>query len=481
VHEDENADEYRDYFRDQEMGEFDNEGEFEENEESRQNETTTKSTKYFGRAQELRERLSLFTGGDKFKYIGAIVICLLAHILFGFQPPFSRYLQKDAKIPTLSLIFTSNFLALMLYSPRWIYLLIVNIRAYISSRRNPNVSDELSLNNETESQLGGAEETEASQPLSFKEKIIYMIKHYGVYVVFGFALCLRTSTNILSTRFTKAMNVQMVASTTPFIVSFLSLGIVNRFVPENQREKWSWSSLLAMFVTVFGGLLIILGGAVEKKEKHEWYDFLLTYKIAWRSIRDEMTKSDVIGIIVTFISNCGLAVYMICLRFMKQAGLKMSEEGVYLYQEVILTTVFFIPALVVDDWSVWLTLSTYDWGVFVAFTICIYIAGNIFNIVSIQALGPSTTGSILALRLVSTIIFGGVLIGEWFKSIWQLVGSVIVMAAVTYFLVAQNKARNKAAAAAAASANNQSDVETSIPNDDGEDLEEEEPNTPYSK
>ncbi|MNF03782.1 hypothetical protein D3C80_2031670 [compost metagenome] len=73
------------------------------------------------------------------------------------------------------------------------------------------------------------------------------------------------------------------------------------------------------------------------------------------------------------------------------------------------------------------------------------------------------------------------MIGEWFKSIWQLVGSVIVMAAVTYFLVAQNKARNKAAAAAAASANNQSDVETSIPNDDGEYLEEEETNTPYSK
>lgn len=477
----EETDEYLDYVR--EASNFGDEEHFdavdmEEDEANARDHATTLNNTNNSAQQQQQQQIK----SDRIKYIGAIIICLLAHILFGFQPPFSRYLQKTAKIPTLSLIFTSNFLALVLYSPRWIYLLLRTIRRrliapprkgtgedmMVDELRN-NTTDNNNNNDDNDNDNEGGDDVDSSsdddnddktqqqqqeqQTRSTLRTMLYYVKHYGIYVLFGVALCLRTSTNILSTKYTKAINVQMVASTTPFLVSILSLGIINRFLPESQREKWTVKSLVAMVVTVIGGLMIILGGSVEKPpagQSTNWYDFLLNYRIAWKSISSEMTTSDLIGIGITFISNCALAIYMVCLRFMKQAGLKMSEEGVYLYQEAILTCVFFIPALIVDDWHIWLTLKPYDWLIFVSFSVCIYVGGNIFNIIAIQALGPSTTGSIFALRLVSTIIFGGVLIGEWFKSVWQLVGSVIVISAVTYFLWVQNKAKNGNVVAGAA-------------------------------
>jgi drug/metabolite transporter (DMT)-like permease len=224
----------------------------------------------------------------------------------------------------------------------------------------------------------------------------------------------------------------------------MSLGLINRFLPLEQREQWNWKSLFAMLITVFGGLMIILGGSVGNIQQSNWYDFLFTYRIDWKSMGSEFTWSDAIGMGLTMFSNINLAIYMVCLRFMKNYGLKLSDEMVFLYQGGIVVVTFFIPSLVIDDWSIWLKLTGYDWFMFITFSILVYFAANWLNIIAIQALGPSTAGSILALRLVSTIIFSGIILHEWFKSIWQIFGCLIVMAAISYFIYIQNQIRKKA-------------------------------------
>ena len=88
--------------------------------------------------------------------------------------------------------------------------------------------------------------------------------------------------------------------------------------------------------------------------------------------------------------------------------------------------------------SVWFYLTLKDWFVFVLFSLCNYLAANFLMLYAVHAIGASSTGSVLALRLISTIAFSGVVLGEWFVSIWQLLGSLVVMTSISYYLYCQS-------------------------------------------
>jgi hypothetical protein len=74
------------------------------------------------------------TQQSQIKYVLAILCCLCAHVLFGLLAPFSRYLQKNAQMPSLLLIFSSYLMALSVYSPRLAYLLGRCLWRFIFSR-----------------------------------------------------------------------------------------------------------------------------------------------------------------------------------------------------------------------------------------------------------------------------------------------------------------------------------------------------------
>lgn len=424
---------------------------------------------------------------ERFQFVVGWIICLVSHILFGIQPILGRYLQKNGAshpIPTMNLIFASNVLVLVVYSPRLLYLLVRYVWRRCIRRGEMLVDEESGLSVDVDSRLDAtlddenstvaAEGEEVKQQgavatgtnkfswlLRLSHRLRSTLDRYIFLIIFIVSRLLRTSTNVLSSKYTKAIYVQLFGLSTPFMVSAISIGIVNRYVPKAQREKWSIKSIVAMVITVLGGVMIIVGGAVNVTPDFKWYSFLTNVTIDWSRFWRDFGFYDIVGMVLSLLASLCLSIYMISARFMNQSPspsstpsssstttataaatvprrVQLSEEYQFLFQLVALSLMALLPSFLLEDWTVWLKLTPKDWSIFVLFSLCNYLAANFLMLYAVRAIGASSTGSVLALRLISTISFSGVVLGEWFVSVWQLVGSCIVISSISYYLYTQN-------------------------------------------
>jgi drug/metabolite transporter (DMT)-like permease len=90
-----------------------------------------------------------------------------------------------------------------------------------------------------------------------------------------------------------------------------------------------------------------------------------------------------------------------------------------------------IPAILIEDTTFWKKLTLIDWLMFISMSLLVNVGANMCNILSLSLVGASTTGSILAVRFISTIIFSWVVLGEGLKSFWQLLGFIMVVVSVS--------------------------------------------------
>jgi len=377
---------------------------------------------------------------DKWKAAVGWICCISVHILFGIHPIFSRYLQSQSpnKFPSMLLITSCHLAALVIYSPRIVYLLFVYVRNRLRERRLEPKEEEAPL----------------PEQLSTKERLKKFgksLKRFIPVTAFFISLVARSATNIMSSKFTSALFVQLFALATPFILALTTVFIYNRWFlgSSTSKESFGLKAWVSMIATVIGGLVIIIGSVVPKSEVEQpWYAFFYTYSIQWSAFADNITGWDALGISLSLISSVCLVWYMLCLRYMKQeehsgASISVTGESLFILQLCVLAFTFLIPSLIVDDWTLWARLNTKDWLMFFGFTIFVYMLANHLNIFAISYLGASVVGSILALRLVSTIFFSIVILQESLKSIWQLLGSIIVLTSVSYFLYTEYRSEQE--------------------------------------
>jgi drug/metabolite transporter (DMT)-like permease len=196
----------------------------------------------------------------------------------------------------------------------------------------------------------------------------------------------------------------------------------------------------ALFVTVIGSMLIILGGVNDNKDR-VWYQFLFTFNIDWRTLG--LTSTDLLGIGMSIAAATCLAAYMVIVKSLKSSGSASAfltdGENMFIFQTVFIALILLVPSLILEDWSVYLRLSWYNWGMFMLFIILVLLIANLVSILCIQSIGATTVGSILSLRLVSAIIFSAIILHENLSTLWQVIGSVIVLASVSVFLFWQQK------------------------------------------
>ncbi|EFC37211.1 predicted protein [Naegleria gruberi] len=376
--------------------------------------------------------------------------CIAVHTLFGIHPIFSRYLQSTSpnKFPPMLLVTSCHVAAILLYSPRIVYLLIVYLRNKWKNRKEIKEMKERTMNDDEEQQQQVVSNT------ALFERIKKRIKFFLPIISFFVSLVLRSFTNVVSSKYTSALFVQLFALTTPFILAFLTVFVYNRwFIRDvNNKEKFGLKAGLTMVVTFVGGAIIIIGSIVPKSENVSlpWYSFIFTYQIDFNSISENITLWDLLGIASSIISSVCLVWYMLSLRYMKQEesqgnAVSVTGESLFILQLFILALTFVVPSLIVDDWTLWTRLNTKDWIMFFGFTIFVYMMANHLNIFAISMLGSTRVGSMLALRLISTIFFSILILQESLKSIWQLLGCIIVLASVSYFMYSESQQEKKSA------------------------------------
>ncbi len=288
-----------------------------------------------------------------------LLVALTAHTGWGIYPVLARYLQTVSGIPSMALLAVS-------YAPLVVVFLVYALPRYGAVFRS-------------------------SRPLW----------------IFGVVVVARSITNVLATRYTQALFVQLITLMTPFLIAFLSTLVLHESLPR--------ITLPAMVLSGVGSLL------------------MLSSEISAEGVRFALTRTDWIGIGLALASAIALAFYMIAVR--RTVQVHLSGFVVLLFQSTVIAgTSLLLSLLAGEEWSRWQTLGGTDWLVLGIFALAIVIGANALQISALRRLGAPVVSSLMGWRLLSTLVLGILLLGEGLQSWLQAVGMAIVLATVTWYL-----------------------------------------------
>jgi drug/metabolite transporter (DMT)-like permease len=225
--------------------------------------------------------------------------------------------------------------------------------------------------------------------------------------IFGLMVVLRGITNLLATRFTLATYVQIIYLMTPFVVALLSRAVVKEQLPRHTYK--------ALTVALLGSVLIMSGD------------------LGQGTAVTSTTRHDLLGILLAFASSFFLALYMIVTR--RTAKHQAPGEALLVIHLFALFAFSAVTSLLIgESWASWQMLNSTDWLVFTLLSLGVLLGANLGQIRSIQHLGAPVVSSMMAIRLVSALAFAGLLLGERLTSVWQVLGTAVVISTITWYL-----------------------------------------------
>jgi drug/metabolite transporter (DMT)-like permease len=221
----------------------------------------------------------------------------------------------------------------------------------------------------------------------------------------------RSITNILSQRYTLAIYVQLITLLTPFLVVFL-----NRWFLQEPLPRFTG---VAITLSLLGSLLVFANqpGA---------------------GFQLRLTHSDWLGIALAILSTFCLAFYMITVRYTSRLTFS-SLEVLAVHGASVLSVSLLLSLGFGEDWMQWRAISAFDWGIVLTYVFVVILGANGLQIASIRHLGAATVSSTMSWRLVSTLIFAWLLLGESLTTWVQVIGAGLVLGVVSYYLWQQRQ------------------------------------------
>ncbi len=231
-----------------------------------------------------------------------------------------------------------------------------------------------------------------------------IFRHKFVWL-FALLVAARGISNMLAVQYTLAVYVQIIYLMTPFVVALISRLLL--------REKLPDHTFKAMFAAFAGALLIAGQGLGETAVA--------------------ASRNDFIGVPIAITSTVILALYMVAARHASKYNL--SASSLWIVQTISLFVFSTAAALLTGETlSAWRGMQFPDWGILLLLTFGVLLGANMGQIGAIQRLGAPLVSSTMALRLVSSLIFAALLLGERLTTGFQLAGAVVIMITITLYL-----------------------------------------------
>jgi drug/metabolite transporter (DMT)-like permease len=290
-------------------------------------------------------------------------VTLLAQTAWGAYPVFARYLQTVSQLPSMSIIASGSFVALVVVGS--VFMRRIQVRDLIS-----------------------------------KQLLIFAA------IVVG-----RGISNFLATRFTLATYVLLITLLTPFLVAILSTAVWHERLPRYTGRALALGLL---------GVLLIIG-----------VDFING------QTQPTADRTDWLGIMLAAASSLLLALYMIAVRRSVIHDIR-GEELLVVQLFALMVAGLGLSLLLGESWQAWQQIGAVDWFIFGLLAVGVLAGANIAQIGSIRHLGAALVSSTMPWRLVSVLAVSALLLNEHLTSPWQLLGVVIVIATVTWYLWAQH-------------------------------------------
>ena len=225
--------------------------------------------------------------------------------------------------------------------------------------------------------------------------------------IFGGMVVLRGITNLLATRFTLATYIQVIYLMTPFVVALLSKMVLRESLPKHTFK--------ALTIALVGALLIMSGSLTDT------------------AVSTSTSRNDLLGISFALASTLFLALYMLIAR--RTAKHNAPGEALLIVHLLFLFVFSSLMSfLFQENLTEWGTLGQSDWIIFIIYSLGILMGANLGQIRSIQKLGAPLVSSMMPIRLVSALLFAGLLLGERLSSGWQVLGTAVVIITITWYL-----------------------------------------------
>jgi len=234
------------------------------------------------------------------------------------------------------------------------------------------------------------------------------MRYSRVLWLLAFFVVLRSTTNIISIELTRATWVQLVNIMTPFPVAILGVLFFAQTTP-----PYTYRALL---ISTIGAVLMLVAD--------------------WSDIFTGITPRDVLGLCVAIISTLALATYF---QLVRRSHTQRASNGMIMVQQgVAMSTTFLILSLLAgEDWNQWLTVSTAGWLAVIGVVWLVQVGGNLVQITALGGTNPALVTSMMALRLVSALVLAWLILDEMLVSPTQWLGVIIVIGAVTTYLLLQ--------------------------------------------
>ena len=229
------------------------------------------------------------------------------------------------------------------------------------------------------------------------------------FLLFGFIILSRNLLNLYAARFTYANNIQLFSLLAPFIVAIISRAVYKEALPR--------STFPALLFCVLGAVLMIFGGGAAS------------------GVSDSKDPLNWLGILLSIAGGVQLALLMLSIRQLGRKG--ANAETIAFLQFAALTLFTGIGSVSFkEDWTPWLSLRPSGFFVCLVYSFIVLLFGTILQNSSIKRIGTSSYTTIQTWRLISTIAFSWILMGEGIV-VWQGIGALIVVAAISFYMLSQ--------------------------------------------
>ena len=230
--------------------------------------------------------------------------------------------------------------------------------------------------------------------------------------LFALITAARSITNILAVKYTLAIYVQLVNLSTPFYVAWMGCWLLKEKIP-----PYTFSALL---VSSLGAFLVISPNPLALQLPHG--------------------STDLLGIALALLSSAFLGLYMTWSR--KMTTHDTHPTAAFFQQTLTLVLLYSSLSLLGgEDWSILQRLPTQAWVGILALTLIVLVGAALLQIWALSQINASLFSTLISWRLVVALIAAWLLLGERLVSVWQVIGALLVMAAVTAYLAHQSLRR----------------------------------------
>lgn len=230
--------------------------------------------------------------------------------------------------------------------------------------------------------------------------------------IFSLVTAARSITNILAIKYTLAIYVQLVNLSTPFFVVWMARLLLKERIPPYTSS--------AVLISSLGAFLVISPDPAALRLPHG--------------------STDLLGIALTLLSSGFLGLYMTWSR--KMTTHDTHPTAAYFQQALTLVILYVSLSLLSgDDWGILLKQPIQVWVGILALTLVVLVGAALLQIWALSMTNAALFSTLISWRLVVALIAAWLLLGERLASVWQVVGVLVVMAAVTAYLAYQARHR----------------------------------------